>query len=730
MLDQRSHDFLKSNTENNAINLMQTFRLNGLYYIGVFLGKFLEKQFPHSIQIKEEYAINAYHTQQYEKSYDIFNRILNMKGISQSVVSRSMFNQHFSINHVANRYVYYNIEKIKQIQNKPVSQFPLVTFTITSCKRLDLFKQSVNSFLNSCIDLDKIDRWFCVDDNSSNEDRETMKTLYPFFTFYFKKPEEKGHPQSMNIIRNFVKTPYTFHMEDDWKFFEKKKYISDALEIMGQHHRIKQVLVNKNFAEIESDINILGGEFHTTHRGLRYYIHEYANTEELKKLWVQKHGVNGKTCNYWPHFSFRPSLIDSSIFQEIGLFNETISHFEMEYSYRYFNKEFVSTFFEGIYSIHIGRLTTERDDKTKTNAYELNEEAQFSGKEERLKTFNKKEEEYVYIKPEDFGIKIKTYVLNLDRRTDRWKEFVSKTENLPTLNYERFSAVEGSKLKSTHQLLRIFDGNDYNMRVGLVGCAMSHIKMCVELINSEYDVFCILEDDIDFVPNFDKKLLYVYQQLKNTKWDILYLGHHLYEKYITDLVYNKDKMPNIEKWDKISSLEKSMGGTGGYLISKQGAINLLEYINKTGMTNGIDTVQQKSADELNIFYANPHLIYSECYRNNNTDVDTDIQHNYNSLTVSIEDRLEEEIEYYKNLVQITDFNSIKRLIQSSTETSSYYYEDKDPNNINILQNLSVHPCYTLENKIIIIIPGGNKERCFDRLKKNGEFNIEDALQYT
>ena len=36
------------------------------------------------------------------------------------------------------------------------------------------------------------------------------------------------------------------------------------------------------------------------------------------------------------------------------------------------------------------------------------------------------------------------------------------------------------------------------------------------------------------------------------------------------------------------------------------------------MTNGIDTVQQKSADELNIFYTNPHLIYSECYRDNNT----------------------------------------------------------------------------------------------------------------
>jgi hypothetical protein len=41
-------------------------------------------------------------------------------------------------------------------------------------------------------------------DNSSDEEREQMKKLYPFFTFYFKTFEEKGHAKSMNIIRNHV----------------------------------------------------------------------------------------------------------------------------------------------------------------------------------------------------------------------------------------------------------------------------------------------------------------------------------------------------------------------------------------------------------------------------------------------------------------------------------------------------------------------------------------------
>lgn len=723
MLEQLSCNFLEYHYEFDAIQILQTCRINRLYHLGVFIGEFLEKQFPHSVSIKNEYALNSFFSEDYERSFNIFHRLLDMRGLRETTAFNAIFNQHFSINKVEDRYIKYDKENVEQIQNRTHSRFPLVTFTITSCKRLDLFEKTINSFIASCTDLDKIDSWFCVDDNSSEEDRERMKTLYPFFTFYFKTREEKGHPRSMNIIRKNVKTPYIFHVEDDWKFFVKKNFISDALEIMGQNSNIKQVLVNKNYAEVERDVDISGGEYHTTQTGLRYFIHEFVNTDEKRLEWEKRHHNFNRHCNYWPHFSFRPSIIQFSVFKELGEFNESVSHFEMEYSYRYANKGYLSAFFEGINSIHIGRLTSERHDKTIPNAYELNEEAQFHGKEEQLR-----EDVIKTVSLEHFDIKIKTYVLNLDKREDRWKEFKNKVNSLTALNYERFSAVEGAKLKSTPQLQRIFDGNDYNMRVGLVGCAMSHIKMYIELLNSEFEAFCILEDDIDFSPEFDKKLLHVYNQVKIMKWDILYLGHHIYNEYLTDELYNKEKMPVIEKWDRVKSLTMSMGGTGGYLISKQGARRLLDFINKNGMTNGIDTVQQKSADDLNIFYSNPHLIYSECYRGDNS-IDTDIQYNYDSLTVSVKDRLAEEIEYYGNLVKIDNFDFAYELVKTEAESSSYYYEDEEVNNIYKLKQESIHPCYTLENKVLIVVPGGNEGRYFERLKKNGEFNIDDALVF-
>lgn len=725
-MDELAHQFLQSHQESDAINLIRLVRCSGLHNLGMTLGKFLEKQFPHSVEIKDEYAINSYYNEQYVNAYDIYDRLLKFRNLPEDVANRALFNAHFSIDHIENRYIHYAVEKITQIAKRRKKTFPLITLTVTSCKRFDLFEKTINSFLNCCTDIDMIDEWICVDDNSSHEDRDKMEKLYPFFTFYFKTIEEKGHPQSMNIIRRLVKTPYIFHMEDDWKFFTKRRYLTDCMDVLGQNQRIGQCLINKNFAEIESDISIKGGGFQTTRTGLRYYMHEFAPTPELQKEWKAKHGDHNRHCNYWPHFSFRPSLIRTKILQELGEFNELISHFEMDYSNRYVHKGYLSAFLEGIYSLHIGRLTSERNDKTKPNAYELNDESQFEGKEHGLNTEEKKEDENCAIKLEDFDIKLKTYILNLDRRPDRWDTFQSKATDLAFLKYERFSAIDGNNLVSTPQLQRIFDGNDYNMRMGMVGCAMSHIKMYIELIYSDYDAFCILEDDLEFVPDFDKKLLHVYNQVKTTQWDMLYLGHHLFNHCVTPETYDKTQLPLIAQWSRTMSLSSSMGGTGGYLISKTGAKKLLAFISKTGMTNGIDTVQQKSADELNIFYTSTHLFYSECFTGDNNP-DTDIQYNYTSLTVPLEKRLEEEKKYHGTLLEMMDLDTALSLVQQIDCPHGFYCGKVE--DVNKVKELCIHPYYTLEKTVILVIPGSNIGRYFDRLKKGDVYNIDDALIY-
>ena len=208
---------------------------------------------------------------------------------------------------------------------------------------------------------------------------------------------------------------------------------------------------------------------------------------------------------------------------------------------------------------------------------------------------------------------------------------------------------------------------------------------------------------------------------------MFYLGHHLYTRFIDDKVYNKENIPIVEQFNVEKSLLMSMGGTGGYVITKNGAERLLNFINEHGMTNGIDTVQQKSANTLNIFYSYPHLIYSECYRTDTVNkVDTDIQFNYTSLTIPFDKRLEEELKYYDiiNLLEQIDE------LQLTTLSMPSYYISNNKEHIRKLASKSKYPCYTIEDRALFIVPNGDNGRFFHRFKKNGKWNIDDTIKYT
>ena len=648
-MENKIRDFILQPSETNAYDLVRTLRCMDLHHTTVLIGKFLCELYPNNLYLRSETAISAYYSQNYRLSYELYSKNMEYPILDEWTINDLIKNRSFSMKYITDDFTYYNKELVDVINTRPINPIPIITFTITSCKRFDLFEITINSFLNCCEDVKKIDKWFCVDDNSSIEDREKMKIKYPFFTFYWKTFDEKGHARSMNIIKENVRTEYIFHMEDDWKFFHRRPYITDCMEVLSSDEKLGQCLVNRNYAET-LDCNIPGGYPKQTKRGIRYSIHDYI--------------PNGIHCSYWPHYSLRPSLLKKHVLTQIGQFNENASHFEMEYSYRYVNNGFKSCFLDGIFSIHIGRLTSQRDNKDIPNAYDLNNEEQF----------NKKE----LIKPKskiNIGSNIKTYVLNLDIRCDRLKKFNQQS----LIDFERFSAVNGNLLEPSLQLQRIFEGNDYNMRAGIVGCALSHIKMYIELINSDMDIFLIFEDDIIFNDNFKDQITHLLDIIKNVDWDMIYLGHHL--RSASKRNHKDTILPIIEQWDSHRSLQESMGGTFGYLISKKGSKKLLEFINTNGMTNAIDTVQQKSIGVLNTYYCFPHLVFSECVSNTHTD--SDIQYNSKSLNLSNNVITVDSNKYIERLKVDGVFNIDDTLQRTLNDISFKYTDDLFVSNVDI-----------------------------------------------
>jgi len=238
------------------------------------------------------------------------------------------------------------------IKNNPT---PKIFISFTTGNRFNLFTQTLNSMLNNWTDIDQIDYWFCVDDNSSEEERTQMKTLYPWIDYYMKDSfGEKGHKQSMNIIwdkMNALKPDYWIHIEHDFLVHHKTAYITPAIEFLKTNTKnVKQVLFNRNYAEIIENYTIKG---HLPIDGNdKYVLHDH------------KPGTfNYMNNHYWPHYSFRPALIDVKTIMQLGNYDSVNQFFELDYAKKWTAAGYTSAFLNRITCRHIGRLTNDRSEK-------------------------------------------------------------------------------------------------------------------------------------------------------------------------------------------------------------------------------------------------------------------------------------------------------------------------------------------------------------------------------
>ncbi len=327
----------------------------------------------------DEAAIAAYWAGQQERSYALFQELLDGDRLPEHERDRIELNRDFAVPAIAAKTRAYPASIVQRLarQERPREAAPGVTLTITSCKRLDLFETTVNSLLNCWRDIERIARFVCIDDNSSASDRARMQELYPFFEFIFKSEADKGHARSMNRLLDEVATPYWVHLEDDFHFFVATDYVTRALAILDVEPEVGQVLFNRNYAETLEDRQIVGGVLRRhPDSGLRYLVHEYVPDPVARDAFFTRFPAGRRSNCWWPHFSFRPSLLRSAAIKAVGRFDEQAGHFEQEFADRYVAAGWKSAFFDAVGCLHIGRLTTERD-AGKPNAYELNQVRQF-----------------------------------------------------------------------------------------------------------------------------------------------------------------------------------------------------------------------------------------------------------------------------------------------------------------------------------------------------------------
>lgn len=264
--------------------------------------------------------------------------------------------------------LYIREDRIKHIiEKKKISSLD-ITFVITSCKRLDLFCETMDKFFYHCEDVHLIKKWICVDDNSSEKDRKQMRKKYPFMHFIMKTPEQRGHAKSLNMVLDNVKTKYVIFFEDDWRC-NLNFSISSYVDFLEKYGKDQVVFHGRSASDGYPKVAML------TNKDIYEYCYNpnhYGKKETMLKVYYEKFekefNIKGSNVGFfYPGFSLNPSIFcmdkireNKFRFREEEEFNDCM---EVYFAFQCLSVGFKVTF-TNILVCHIGK---------EVSAYVLNE---------------------------------------------------------------------------------------------------------------------------------------------------------------------------------------------------------------------------------------------------------------------------------------------------------------------------------------------------------------------
>lgn len=128
------------------------------------------------------------------------------------------------------------------------------------------------------------------------------------------------------------------------------------------------------------------------------------------------------------------------------------------------------------------------------------------------------------------GLRIRVYLINLDRSTDRLLSAHRELTNAG-IPYVRFSAIDGRELNMDNLidrgLLERSCEMDARMKKGSIGCYLSHVKVWQMIEqDEECDVGLIFEDDCVIDRGLVGKMGDILRRVPKD-WDLLYLGSNM-----------------------------------------------------------------------------------------------------------------------------------------------------------------------------------------------------------
>lgn len=167
----------------------------------------------------------------------------------------------------------------------------MITTVITSCNRPKLLNATLESYFKY---VDGEYPVIVIDDSGVTECNKELEILYPQIQWIYNE-KNIGQAASIDKAYALVNTPYIFHCEEDWEFYQSG-FMAQSLAILEADKNVLQVWIR---AEDDTNTHPIGGKI------------DFIGGVATKKV-----SLNYK--NKWNGFSFNPGLRRKKDYELIG----------------------------------------------------------------------------------------------------------------------------------------------------------------------------------------------------------------------------------------------------------------------------------------------------------------------------------------------------------------------------------------------------------------------------
>jgi hypothetical protein len=135
-----------------------------------------------------------------------------------------------------------------------------VTLVITSSNRLPLLRRTIYSFLT--FNTYPISEYIIIDDSANAYCHSEIKKEFGSMFKIICNTTRIGQINSIDKAYLFIKTPWIFHLEDDWQFY-RDGFIEDSLALMKADPKILQVWLREmndtNGHPVDTKLRVIAG---------------------------------------------------------------------------------------------------------------------------------------------------------------------------------------------------------------------------------------------------------------------------------------------------------------------------------------------------------------------------------------------------------------------------------------------------------------------------------------